>query len=87
MEKGNEKDDSLPISVIDDLDVEREVISTDDSIRNGDLPLMDLDKGLVGWDSQDDPMNPTLEIRSMFASQIADIKFLGTGRHPKRAST
>jgi hypothetical protein len=32
--------------------------STDDGILSEKYPLSELEKGLVGWDSQDDPTNP-----------------------------
>jgi hypothetical protein len=58
MEKKYEKKNSSPVSIIDDVDVERDIVPTAQRIQVGTLPLMDLDKGLVGWDSVDDPMNP-----------------------------
>jgi hypothetical protein len=61
MEKTEEKIDSTPVSIVDDTDLERDVVSTEQRIQVGTLPLMDLDKGLVGWESVDDPLNPTLD--------------------------
>ena len=61
MEKSDEKNESTPVSVIGDVDLEREILAQDEPIQNRNLPLMDLDKGLVGWESAADPMNPTLD--------------------------
>ncbi|KAJ4122811.1 hypothetical protein NW768_010256 [Fusarium equiseti] len=32
--------------------------SADDGVLSEKYPLCDLEKGLIGWDSQDDPANP-----------------------------
>jgi len=36
---------------------------------------MDLDNGIVGWESQDDPLNPRYVLREVSALKLADIRF------------
>jgi len=58
MEKDKEIDGSLPIITGDDLLVSLESSEVVQPVPQDGPPLMNWDRGLVGWDSLGDPANP-----------------------------
>jgi hypothetical protein len=54
----DETKDNSPVSVNEDINLENLDLGQAPRIQDMDIPLMDLEKGLVGWDSETDPMNP-----------------------------
>jgi len=58
MVKDKEIDGSLPIITDDDLLVPLESSEVVQPVPQDGPPLMDWERGLVGWDSLDDPANP-----------------------------
>jgi hypothetical protein len=57
MEKLKEVKKSCPVSLGEETDDRIEDVSSSSDCP-GDLPLMDWEKGVVGWDSGEDTMNP-----------------------------
>ena len=50
--------DATPVSLTEKMDPEAAVVEKTVHLTTTPVPLMDLDQGLVGWESETDPMNP-----------------------------
>lgn len=58
MEKDKEMEDILPVSIADDPPTPVRSSEVVTAIEHECLPLMDWERGLVGWESESDPANP-----------------------------
>jgi len=58
MEKDKEIEGSLPITIDEGLPASLKSSEVVQPVPQDGPPLMDWDRGLVGWDSLDDPENP-----------------------------
>lgn len=61
MEKHKDIDESSPVSIHEDLLVSEKSLEVVTPIQNDGQPITDWERGLIGWDSENDPANPLYE--------------------------